>query len=152
MESTTIVCSDGSDLAIEAASAGLELLRPTDKVLIVTVVDGIDPSLTADGSGHAGASMTQKEYDEMRGQALADADTILAETTAALNTGNAETRIVEGRPGEALCALASEVGATALVMGTRGRGGIKRAFMGSVSDYVVRNAPCPVVVIGDQAG
>jgi nucleotide-binding universal stress UspA family protein len=33
-------------------------------------------------------------------------------------------------------------------MGSRGRGGIKRALLGSVSDYVVRNARCPVVVTG----
>lgn len=38
------------------------------------------------------------------------------------------------------------VGTDAIVIGTRGRGGIKRALLGSVSDYVVRNAPCPVVV------
>jgi nucleotide-binding universal stress UspA family protein len=31
-------------------------------------------------------------------------------------------------------------------MGSRGRGGIKRALLGSVSDHVVRNAPCPVVI------
>jgi nucleotide-binding universal stress UspA family protein len=36
------------------------------------------------------------------------------------------------------------------VIGTRGRGDIKRALLGSVSDYLVRNAPCPVVVVGDR--
>jgi nucleotide-binding universal stress UspA family protein len=33
-----------------------------------------------------------------------------------------------------------------VVVGSRGRGGIRRALLGSVSDYVVRNAPCSVVV------
>jgi nucleotide-binding universal stress UspA family protein len=45
-----------------------------------------------------------------------------------------------------VCELAQEVHAEAIVVGSRGRGGIKRAFLGSVSDYVVRNAPCSVVV------
>jgi nucleotide-binding universal stress UspA family protein len=151
MASVTIVCTDGSDLAIQAGSAGLALLQPTDRVMIVTVVDGIDPTLTVDGSGHAGPSMTQKEFDELRDQALSTAETTLAQTAAALGVATAETRMVEGTPGQTLCALAEELAASALVMGTRGRGGIKRAFLGSVSDYVVRNAPCPVVVIGEAA-
>jgi len=151
MPSVTIVSTDGSDLAIQAAAAGLAVLQPTDRVLIVTVVDGVDPSLTMDGSGHAGPSMTQSEFDEIREAALTGGETTLAETATALGVANAETRMVEGDPGRTLCALAEEVGATSIVMGTRGRGGIKRAFLGSVSDYVVRNAPCPVLVIGAPA-
>lgn len=150
MGSVVIVCTDGSDLAIRAAAEGLAVLRPTDEVVIATVVDGIDPSLTTDGSGHAGPSMTPDAYDAKRKEALAEAEAILNRTTAQLGVDNAETRIVEGRPGEGLCELAAETAARALVMGTRGRGGIKRALLGSVSDYVVRNAPCPVLVIGDN--
>jgi len=36
------------------------------------------------------------------------------------------------------------------VVGSRGRGGLKRAVLGSVSDHLVRNAPCTVVVTGEQ--
>jgi nucleotide-binding universal stress UspA family protein len=32
-------------------------------------------------------------------------------------------------------------------MGSRGRGRIRRALMGSVSDSVVRHAPCPVTIV-----
>jgi nucleotide-binding universal stress UspA family protein len=32
-------------------------------------------------------------------------------------------------------------------MGSRGLGGVRRALMGSVSDSVVRHAPCPVLVV-----
>jgi len=149
MPTVTLLCTDGSDLATQAATAGLALLRPTDGVIIVTVVDGIDPALTSDGSGHAGASMSHEAFEAMRDRELARAEAILAQTAAALEVDNAETRVVEGAPGQALCALAAEVSAAAIVMGTRGRGGLKRAFLGSVSDYVVRNAPCPVVVIGE---
>ncbi len=34
-----------------------------------------------------------------------------------------------------------------IVMGTHGRGGMKRLVLGSVADYLVRHAPCPVVTM-----
>jgi nucleotide-binding universal stress UspA family protein len=58
---------------------------------------------------------------------------------------------IEGDPGRALCDFASERGATVIVAGSRGRGGIKRAVLGSVSDHLVRNAPCPVLLSGPAA-
>ena len=46
--------------------------------------------------------------------------------------------------------LAEEIGAGLIVIGSRGRGGIKRALMGSVSDSVVRHAHCPVLVVRQE--
>jgi nucleotide-binding universal stress UspA family protein len=43
--------------------------------------------------------------------------------------------------------LAKKLGADLIVMGCRGRGGIRRAIGGSVSDAVIRSAPCPVLVV-----
>ena len=37
--------------------------------------------------------------------------------------------------------------AALVVVGSRGRGAIRRALMGSVSSHVVHSAPCPVVVV-----
>jgi nucleotide-binding universal stress UspA family protein len=42
--------------------------------------------------------------------------------------------------------VAEDIDAGLIVMGTRGRGGVRRALMGSVCDSVVRHAPCPVLV------
>jgi nucleotide-binding universal stress UspA family protein len=46
-----------------------------------------------------------------------------------------------------IVALAEELGADLIVMGSRGLGGVRRALMGSVSDSVVRHAHCPVLVV-----
>lgn len=43
--------------------------------------------------------------------------------------------------------LSEELDAGLIVLGSRGLGGLKRAFMGSVSDSVVRHAHCPVMVV-----
>ncbi|MGZ6557804.1 MAG: universal stress protein [Actinomycetota bacterium] len=148
MASTIVVCTDGSDLARRAAVEGLAILSPGARVLVVTVAEDVDPALTYDGSGHAGASMTEEQFHAFRESALDRARSALDATIAALESVDAEGRIVEGRAGPAVCDLAREVGARAIVLGSRGRGGIKRALLGSVSDHVVRNAPCPVVVVG----
>ncbi|CAL1539524.1 unnamed protein product [Lymnaea stagnalis] len=51
----------------------------------------------------------------------------------------------KGKPGEAIVKAANEEGATMIVTGTRGLSKLKRAFLGSVSDYVVHNSPVPVI-------
>lgn len=55
--------------------------------------------------------------------------------------------IAVGNPAEKILNQADEVGAGLIVMGSRGLGGIRRALMGSVSDSVVRHAPCPVLIV-----
>ena len=37
-----------------------------------------------------------------------------------------------------------------IVVGSRGTGRLKRALLGSVSEHLVRNAPCPVLVVRDE--
>jgi nucleotide-binding universal stress UspA family protein len=143
---TIIVGTDGSELATQAASTGLALLRGTDTVLVVTVVEGTDPSLMEDASGHVAPTMGPEEYVRLRDRLLAAGLDDVKRTAAALGR-DAETRVIEGSPGVALCTLADEVSADAIVIGSRGRGGLRRAFLGSVSDHVVRNASCPVVTV-----
>jgi nucleotide-binding universal stress UspA family protein len=52
-----------------------------------------------------------------------------------------------GTAAEEVVSLAEEIGAGLIVLGSRGRGGVRRALMGSVSDSVVRHAHCTVVVV-----
>jgi len=51
------------------------------------------------------------------------------------------------RPAEEIGALAEELGAYLIVGGNRGCGEIRRALTGSVPDWVVRHAHCPVLVV-----
>lgn len=52
-----------------------------------------------------------------------------------------------GDAGYWLCELAKSWNATLIVVGRRGRTGLAEALLGSVSNYVVHNAPCSVLVI-----
>jgi len=142
---TVVVATDGSAVAEEAASACLALLDASERVMVVTVVEGTDPSITQDGSGHAGPSMSPGEFATLRERLLAEGREIVERTAGSLHR-EVETRVIEGSAGMALCGFAEEISADAIVMGTRGRGVLRRTFLGSISDYVLRNAPCPVMV------
>lgn len=49
-------------------------------------------------------------------------------------------------PGEGIVQAATEIHASFIVTGTRGLGKVRRTILGSVSDYILRHAPMPVVV------
>jgi nucleotide-binding universal stress UspA family protein len=148
---SVVVAVDGSEAAIRAARAGLELLGMPPDAVIVTVIEVGDPMAVV-GTGMAGGTMSPDEYDALQ-QAQSEAGThVVDEAAAALGMRDAPRRVLRGDPAITLCEAAAELSARAIVIGTRGRGGIKRALMGSVSDHVVRNASCPVVVTAEHDG
>ena len=51
-----------------------------------------------------------------------------------------------GETHDQIPAMARDLGADLVVMGTRGRSGLKRAFLGSTAERTVQLAPCPVIV------
>ena len=115
--------------------------------MLATVIEPVDPTLVV-GTGMAGGLMSpdgaQQEYEER----LAAAATSLEAARSALGLPEAVLQVLLGQPEAALCDLARSLPASVVALGTRGRGGLRRAVLGSVSDYVVRNAPCPVVTRG----
>ena len=140
-----LLCTDGSVLAKAALAAGLALVGPDPDVILVTVAEDPDPTLLT-GSGLAGGVMSPEAFDDHVAAVAADAQQVLDDAAAALGLDGAERVVLRGAAGEAICRLADERSARAVVVGSRGRGGLKRAALGSVSDHVVRNAPCPVIV------
>ncbi|KAK4749899.1 hypothetical protein SAY87_027348 [Trapa incisa] len=59
----------------------------------------------------------------------------------------AETLIMTGDPKDMICQATEEMQVDLLVIGSRGLGKIKRALLGSVSDYCTHCAKCPVLII-----
>jgi nucleotide-binding universal stress UspA family protein len=59
--------------------------------------------------------------------------------------------IWEGSPGEAIVDVATSEDVDLVVVGSHGRGSVGRLLIGSVSEYVVRNASCPVLVVRGRA-
>ena len=55
--------------------------------------------------------------------------------------------VVTGKPGEMIVELAESKMADIIVMGSRGLNGVRRTFLGSVSDYVIHHTHLPVLVV-----
>ena len=57
-----------------------------------------------------------------------------------------KAHLLQGRPADSICDLARELDASIIVIGRRGLGRLARVLVGSVSEGVVHDAPCPVLV------
>jgi nucleotide-binding universal stress UspA family protein len=57
------------------------------------------------------------------------------------------TAIETGHPGNFIVETAKMLGIDLIIISTHGRTGIKRAFLGSTAEFVVRYAPCPVLAM-----
>jgi nucleotide-binding universal stress UspA family protein len=62
------------------------------------------------------------------------------------------TQLVHGAPVAEILRVAAERGSDLIAMGTHGRTGAKRMFLGSVAENVVRGAKCAVLVVHAPAG
>lgn len=58
-----------------------------------------------------------------------------------------ESLIIEGRPARVICDQAKSLGVDLVIMGTRGRGKLQSAILGSVSEDVIHNSQVPVTVV-----
>ncbi len=55
-----------------------------------------------------------------------------------------------GEPGEVICWMAQEHSCDVIIMGTHGHGGLHHLIFGSVAEYVLRHARCPVMTIRNR--
>jgi nucleotide-binding universal stress UspA family protein len=127
-----LLATDGSDEARIASRMAAGVAEGTGSELHLVYV-----------AGTGGAD--PRVYEQMRRSSQAFLDE-QADEMRDTGVKIAKKHLRNGRPDREIVALAEELGAGLIVVGGRGLGGMKRALMGSVSDSVVRHAPCPVLV------
>jgi nucleotide-binding universal stress UspA family protein len=81
------------------------------------------------------------------GERVLAAEALLAHMADVAGVEGAERRVVTGFAADRLADLADEEGAELIVVGSRGRGPLKAAFLGSVSSSLMGVARCPVIVV-----
>lgn len=142
-----LIATDGSDLSIAAARRGCELLGRPSSVTLLTVLTEVPGE---DAGGFEGSVYTPEEQERLWEAEQRQAMDELSRTAAALTGCEIEQRIEVGDVAATVCRVAGEVSADVVVIGSHGRGGLKRFLLGSVSEHVVRQAPCPVLVVHPQ--
>jgi nucleotide-binding universal stress UspA family protein len=74
-------------------------------------------------------------------------EALLERVIAEEDVAGAEPRVVRGYPAESLADLADDEDAELIVVGSRGRGAVRAALLGSVSTELIGVARCPVLVV-----
>jgi len=80
----------------------------------------------------------QKVGEDILAKAKEIAVALKCEVTELISHGDPANKIVD---------IATERNADLIIMGSRGVSGIKRLFVGSISDKVMNQAPCPVMIV-----
>jgi nucleotide-binding universal stress UspA family protein len=132
-----LLATDGSREAQLAANTAADLANTTNSELHLVHVSEFRPTFLA---------QTEEEPAELQRQA----QRLLDEQLRTLEEAGGivkEAHLRQGEADEEIVELAESLGVGLIVLGSRGRGRIRRALMGSVSDSVVRHAHCPVTIV-----
>jgi nucleotide-binding universal stress UspA family protein len=132
-----LVATDGSREAELAAATAADLANATNSQLHVIHVGELLPTFLA---------QTEVEPAQLEREARELLDEQVRRIEEAGGTVE-EAHLRLGRADEEIVDLAQNLDVGLIVMGSRGRGRIRRALMGSVSDSVVRHAPSPVTIV-----
>lgn len=147
---SVLVAVDGSDNSFRAVTflRSLALPRQT-RMRLLGVVERLHYPTTAPRAarGQLGEILRELE-DERRGEldrALQRAADQLGDKIARVNRYTPA-----GDPAEEIIVTARDFDTDLVVVGARGRGGIARALLGSVSEKVLHHARCPVLIVKER--
>jgi nucleotide-binding universal stress UspA family protein len=143
---TSIICGvDGSPDSQAAVGVAARLAeRLGARLVLAHVVEVAFVPYAAVGAGGIAPTPTPPAPRDEQEEAGAR---LLEWIAAAVGLGDAEQRVIVGLPAERLADLADDEDAELIVVGSRGRGRFKAAFLGSVSNSLVGVARCPVLIV-----
>ena len=132
-----LLATDLSTASRGATDQALQLARDLRANLLVVSV--IDPTLPL------AVGPTVVRMDQRRAAREAAAQGIVV--TGRESGVSVRFLVWEGEPGPAIVEAAVAEAADLVVVGTHGRSRVGRLVLGSVSDHIVRHAPCPILIV-----
>ena len=144
-----LVPIDGSEHSNNALKFGLDLAEKySAKLTLLSVAQPV----VVTGPMFITQPMMPPTSTAMYVQAIESAHKKMLEDT--YNRAKAEKpdleiskRLVDGRPADQIVEIADKEKFDLIVIGSRGVGGVKKFFLGSVSDRVADEAHCPVLIV-----
>jgi nucleotide-binding universal stress UspA family protein len=131
---------DFSDISLRALHHAAALARWYDARLTVLHMVPIMPVMDVPP-----LVLDEKSRDEYRQQLRSFVAPVPADVVMDVRVEQAES------VHEAIQAIASSTGVDLLVMGSHGRSGVTRILLGSVAERVIRQAPCPTMIVPARA-
>ncbi|WP_123621431.1 universal stress protein [Halorubrum sp. CSM-61] len=156
--------TDGSDGSKAAAEHVRELASAFDATVhVLCVVDSRHVEIGTGGGFLAedGSALSEDPMEEARAGTVGGYDdandrrdamvehgeTLVEEASASVGDVETTTAVESGTPHETILEYADENDVGLVVMGTRGRTGVERYLLGSVTEKVVRLSDVPVVTV-----
>jgi len=139
-----LLAIDDSKFSEAAIEAVIRQTTPQEtEVRVLHVIEPIPIYPEGQAWGYSpDASQVLEEQRKEAEELVARADQTLREKNFKVMTA-----VEEGNPKEVILDSAAEWHADLIVLGSHGRKGLDRFFMGSVSEAVARHAPCSVEII-----
>jgi nucleotide-binding universal stress UspA family protein len=133
-----LLATDLTEASAAATDEAFELAAKLDASILVVSV--IDPGslLMPGGRFRVRVDQVREKREQLAQELVERGRTAGIEVSFLIWTGD---------PGDMIVEAAVAEHADMILVGSHGRGAVGRLFLGSVSEHVVRNAPCPVLVV-----
>ena len=139
-----IACVDGSDISRSVVDVAQRL---SERLELGLVLVHVAPPTEAPGVSAALAGQQRLHEEELR-----DAQKLLDDLAHEAALGAEARRRAEiGPAADRIVSVCTDEDAALAVLGSRGRGGLRAALLGSVSSKVASSAPCPCVIVSPEA-
>ncbi len=146
-----LVCTDGSPDSAKALEKAVEIAGGcrADEVTVISVIASkySFPETTTDRLPLTNDDI--KHFENFLELERKEKNIMLAEAAKLFDEikVNVNTLLESGHPAETIARVAVEGNYDMIIIGNRGLGGLKKFFLGSVSNAVLQEASCSVLVV-----
>ena len=131
-----VLCADGSEQSKKALELIRDMYKADDELILLSV---------GNYEEHFWQEEAKREKQKRKAQQVAQ---VIVDSYVQLATGfnNVKTQVLVGSPRETIVQFAEDNNVDVIAMGARGLSAVQRLVVGSVSDYVMKNSTCTVLV------